>query len=393
MVINPFYLLLFLFLASIFSTFLNGVEMEGFYILSNFHYVSRESYIAALLVEVLVLAFIAIIYFFTNACRFENKIWLGSFWAVFLIINQIAYILFVSITGAGVAGSGFSFNGFNVFNYYFIAINPDLLSFLIIPLLRSKKMVAVTLALLLISYFIRGWLGGVTFFVILYLIRFYPVVVSKKYAFYILLCLLFAIFLMPFLVAMKWGVRLGHSWLDMFYGTAIEYDVSIILDSFKLVFERFSHINYTAYVYENLDAIRLDYNSDKFKHYIENGILYEVYCRVFDSCYSDVNSYLVREYIDPLGKDWNLDIGVAGWIFILGVDGFLLLFILVFLVLIFRVVVFRCFGYIYANLFFVLSLIYYFNSWFSPYYNFVLYLLVFSVVFRMNLLSRGYYVR
>lgn len=380
MVINPVYFLFALYFFSMLFTFQAGQELEGFYILSEFHYVSGNSYFYAFLMEVFVILFLFALYFIFRDTRDGRRIWLGSYWAYFVIFNQLAYIVFVGTTGAGVAGSGFSFDGVNLFNYYFIAISPDLLAFITIPLIKSKRLAIALLFLLLVSFLMRGWLGGVIFFIILYLVRFYPVRISSKNLIYICLISILMLFMLPLFISIKWGVRLGYSWAEIIEGAVLGYDIDQVVNSAQIVIERFSHINYTAYVFDNLEMLRLDYEHGLFKHYLQNGILYETYCRIASSCYADINSHLVAAYIDPQGKSWNLDIGIAGWFFILGLDSVLFvgLWMVVFVFL--RFYVFKFFGKRYFDLFFLFTLIYFFNSWFSPYYNLLLYLFVFYFV-------------
>lgn len=393
MALNPFYLIFTLYLVAIFLGFLSGLETEGFYIGNDFHHVSKESYTAAFVLEMIVLVGILLIYRFMAKLKYTSPPELGAFWGYFLFVNQILYMVFVYTTGAGIAGSGFSFNGFNLFNYYFIALNPDLFSFLIIPLVRSKRLALVLLFLLLVSFLMRGWLAGVIYFIALFLIRFYPIVLSIKNSLLLLLSSIAFVAFLPYLISIKWGVRLGNTIPEMFEMAWLNYDFQLLLNSIKSIFERFTHIQYAAYIYENLDSIRVDFRNHEFKHYLQNGILYETYCRIFSNCYPDINSYVVSEYIDPNGKGWNLDIGISGWLFILGLSSWGLIGGWLLLVACIWLLVFKIYSLRYVNLFGVLSLVYFFNSWFSPYYNFLLYLVVFSIIFRMKFLTRRVYVQ
>ena len=388
MVLNPFYLIVLIYLFSSAISLFVGISNGGFYLISDFFPVSAKSYIYSFLLD-FVFVFINLLLYFLirrdvkRGC--SKPVLLGGRWGWFIISHQLLYLLFVSQTGAGIAGSGFSFSGFNLFNYYFIVLSPDLLAFIILPYLRSNGQFVLGLLVLLASMLFRGWLAGVVYVFFLVLIRYHPVKITRKqlvkYVFIFIPCII----VLPILEGIKWGRRLGLSFGDIVNKSIEGYSAELYFRVLESTINRFSHLNYSALIFENSEYIKTAFYFGEFKNFWMNGIFYETYCRVVDSCYIDLNTYVVGNFIDPGGKIWNVDVGVSGWLSFLGLEVILFIFIYLSFLMFFWVFVFKRLGLKSINLFFFFTMFYFYNGWFSPYYNFLFYLIVLSFVFRLRL--------
>jgi hypothetical protein len=390
--VNPVYLLSIIYLLGSFIGFTLGVQNLGFNLLDKFYPVSQENFYYSFFLDVSVVFFICALYklFRFQGAAFSRDFVLGSGWGWFIIIHQFLFICFVFFTGAGIAGSGFSFDGFNLYNYYFIALSPDLLSFVILPLLRSRVQFFFGFLILLLSFLMRGWMSGVLFALILLITYVYPFKFRFQNFMYCFFIFVLVLVSLPALDALKWGVRLGFTVQEIFYYALSNFNV----EGYALVLERlvyrFSHINNTAMIMENVELFKLAYAEGLFKPYWQNGIFYETLCRIFENCNIHLNEFIVQKVYDPGGKDWDVDPGIGGWLAILGYRS--LHFISFFVIFFFSVywLVFRFLPHKAKITFFSFALIYFFHGWISPFFNLTFYFLVFALFTRLNI-SRRYF--
>lgn len=388
MVLNPIYFIISIYIVSSLFSLVNGVSNGGFYLFSEFFPISTRSYVYSFVVDFIFIVFLILCYLhLKNNKKIISRdfIELGYRWGYFIIVHQLLYIFFVLKTGAGVAGSGFSFGGFNIYNYYFILLSPDMLAFIILPFLKSNKQFSLGLLALLTSMLLRGWLAGVIYFIFLILIRYYPFKFSGKNIATFSLFSISVVLLLPILEGIKWGRRLGLQVFEIINLSLEKYTLDIFFRMIESTINRFSHLNYSALIFENSVSISEAYSLNLFKGFWMNGILYETYCRLFGNCNIDINTYLVKEFIDPYGKDWNVDTGISGWVSFLEFDIIFFVIFFLLLLIVFKVFVFNYLGFKSVNIFFLFTIFYFYNGWFSPYYNLLFYFFILSFISRVKL--------
>lgn len=388
MTINPFYILVTTYLIFSIFSFVSGLGNHGFYLLGEFYYVSFHSYILAFTIDCIFIILLTMAY--TKWIRFSSarffKIELCKLWGLFIILHIVFYIVFVLSTGAGIAGSGFSFGGFNFFNYYFIALSPDLIAFIILPFLKSDRQFIFGLLLLTFSFLLRGWLAGLIYFFILITTRLYPLQLKGKNVFLWSLGGLTMLALLPLLEGIKWGRRLGMSFVEIVNFAFEKFSLEAYTSVFESTANRFSHLNHSALVFEHSGFFFDSYLSGAYKSYWQNGIFYDTFCRLFDNCGVDLNTFIVQNLLDPFGKDWNADIGIAGWIAATNLFSVFFVFFLIIIFYFFKTYILKPLGAKGLNIFFSFSMIYLFHAWFSPFFNLFFYLIVFSIVVRIKTL-------
>lgn len=384
MIVNP-YLFLFVFYSTFsmlgsFFIFWN----KGFAIAGQFYSVSVSSIVQVFFLNLIFLLYLLVCYFFSLSGKYRSRInFLGNTWGALLLIQQVLYLVFVKVTGAGMAGSGFSFGGFNVFNYYFIMLNPDILAFIIIPLLRSNFYSLICIFVLVASFLLRGWSGGFLFLIVFLLVRIYPRKINLT-PFFVLLMILIVLF--PLIDAFKWGIRLQYDFSQIISLAKQSYSTSNIIQVYERFVSRFYHINNTVFVVENLEYFKSSYGLSVFKDFWQNGILYETYCRVFDSCGMHFNRYIVTEFYDPNSfRPWDVDPGSSGWLAILGVSSvfYFLFFSLIFFTT--YMLSLRYLGFKSVLVFYCFSLIYLYHGWLAPFLNVSFYYIIVAFIYRFSL--------
>jgi hypothetical protein len=388
-ILNPFLFLVAVYWLASLIGLLYGLNNQGFYTLGSYYEISPSSYYVAFGLDSAVVFLVVILYLFSvyGVNKRSRGFSFGRRVGYFIICHQVAYIIFVLSTGAGVAGSNFSFNGFNIFNYYFILLSPDALAFIITPLLRSRNQFAISISILLVSFLIRGWMGGVLFFIILIIVKFHPLALSRSNSFKLVLSCGFLVLSLPLLESIKWGMRTGIEFHEILAIGWSNFSLEGVGLAFNNVVSRFHHLNNSALIVENLDFFRQAYAAGEFKSYWMNGLFYETMCKFFFTCGNDLNSFVVGTFYDPGGKQWNVDPGVAGWLAILGFRS--VLFVFLFLLLILGVFwsSLKYMGLNAALIFFSFTLVYFFHGWFSPYLNLIFYFLIVSFLSRVKILK------
>ncbi|MGL6355913.1 oligosaccharide repeat unit polymerase [Aeromonas veronii] len=308
---------------------------------------------------------------------FNNK------YGYYLLFITAAFFCFNQVTGAGLAGSGYSFEGGSILNILFVLLQPDLLFFLIAPFLRSKRLFHIVSSVYCVSLLSRGWMGSIFLLFIVYLVRFYPVKITTRRFFYLAVLGFSIVMALPLLDGLKWGMRSGMSLLEVFNNVfnSNYFDLlGIVLDS---IVRRFQNINYAAYVLQNSDYFHDSLLQGDFLWFYQDGMLNSVHCK-FSSCVVDFNIFSAEKIYGESGLTWNIDPGLTGWI------SFLYQYVVLFLFFIISLLIFsyRTFSKFYdirgILLLGCFVYIYLFHGWLGAFYNFVMYGLFLYIFVRFK---------
>lgn len=378
MVLNPFYIMLLVYAFANTFAYYKILDLGGFYVFDTFWIVSAE--VATLTYFLHIFLFSLFFLFFSCSLSLarQSRI-ISNSWGWFLVVVTVSFFVFNSLTGAGKAGSGFSFGGSSYLNFIFVFLQPDLLFLLMAPFLRSNRLFFLGISVYFISLLSRGWMGSVLIVFIIMLIRFYPYRLSLSRAFLLFFLFIFTVLLLPVFDALKWGMRLGQSPVEVFSHLLSNDYFSVLRIVLVSVVERFQNINYAAFLIQNKDLFFRDLLSGNYQWFYQDGIFNSVFCKLV-SCPPDINSYLARYMVNDDKITWNIDPGLTGWF---GMLGFLAPFLFVFVVFIvgFGFWLFnRVFGVKGVLLFGVFTLVYFFHGWLNAYYNFLIYGVAYSFV-------------
>lgn len=386
MTLNPFYTTGIVYFIFSVIALINGLSMGGFEVSKHFFHISAESFLYSFLIDTLSLMSAALVYWiYLRRVRISSKeVRLGKRWGKFLIFHQLAYIVFFLTTGAGLAGSEFSFGGFNAFNYYFIALSPDMITMICLPLLHSNRQYFVASAILLFSFLARGWLGGLIFILTIHLIRNYPVKLSLRTLFFSFIGFPLLLLALPALYAIKWGRRSDQGLSDIFGSDFIEMSADAFQVALSNSVTRLSHLNYSALITEFSEPLSQHYIEGRFRPFWQNGIFYDTACRIFGTCRPDLNGFIVRNMIDPDGKAWNVDVGISGWISILGPSSIFFALLFAVLLMILHIFVIKSVGQRSLDFVFTFFLIYFFHGWVSPFMNLTFYFVLVNFLRRLS---------
>lgn len=374
--LNPVYLVFFIYFSSNTFYFYKAVGDGGFKILGEFHHVSYYSYLLSYLVFVLFF-FGALLLFlvFSSELKVKNFLRLDFSWSVILVLYLTVYTLFSWKTGAGVLGAERNLvNGFDwLLNYFFKVFNPDLIAILILPIVKSRRLFFLGLAVFTSSMMMRGWMSGVYLAGLIYLIRFYPVKVGlKSVLIFVLVCLL-----IPFLEGLKWGVRGGYDLLGIIESVFNSYDYELIISALVNVSSRFQHINNVAFIIEGREHFIDSFNYGNFREIYQNGVFYDIYCNVTGDCLLDLNQYIVNNFYD-IGATWNVDPGVSGWLLLSPCALVVIFFLCVFFIFLIS----RSIGFKQYLSLWVMFYIYFLHGWIAPFFNILLISAFFYIFLR-----------
>lgn len=382
MALNPFYLLFFLYLFSNIYQFIFGLLNGGFVISGTFQPISDSSYIIAFLFLGLVFVSVAFVfYIFGRVAKNWKSLFLGDGFGWFVIFIHLIYIYFALNYGLKVVGGNVDESKLGAIKYIFIALNPDFLGLVILPLLRNTRLFILGLLVFWVSFIVRGWMGGFFLCFLVFLIRFHPIKISFKSFSYCAGFLSCLVFLLPVLFSLKWGVRAGLSFEDIYHKIVSGYSLSFVRIAIELVVNRFAHVDNIAFLVDNNEMISRVYTSGGFRPFYANGIVYETLCRIFDSCNISLNRYMVREFYDYGALSWNVDPGLTGWFFVLGFQSFFYIgyWVICFFVLFFFVL--PGLGNRAVLIFFVFFMTYAFHGWFGSFFDFMFNLVLVSAFF------------
>ncbi|MBQ0746653.1 MAG: oligosaccharide repeat unit polymerase [Marinobacter sp.] len=382
MVINPFILVFFIYLVSNSYFFVRGVQHGGFELLGDFYVVSSEAYFVAILTIFIVMIMIFLSYVLAigkvngKGLQFlsDKKSWL-------VIIYQLFYITFFLRTGAGVLGAEREItSSLDVgLNYFFKLLSPDILAISAMVFFNSKRLFYISISVFVISMTMRGWMGGVYIAGILVLARFYPVRLSMLPIISFVVLIVF----LPFLDALKWGIRGGYDVSVLISSAYDVYSFDVLLRSLEVVFSRFQHINNVALIAQNNIEFKEWFFSSSFRPIIFNGFLYDVFCHLTNTCNMNLNGFIVEKFYDP-GGGWNVDPGLSGWLFLGSVNFLSTILVFVFFGVFFPWYLSNRLGFNFLLVIYSLNCVYFLHGWVAPYFNFLFCSFLIFVLIRVR---------
>lgn len=388
MILNPFLLLFFLYFSANFFSMVQAVFTGGMNLEFQYFDISLSSLLIAFSVQLLILLFLYLMYrLFLRTSTIYGSINLGLGWGYFLAVIQILFVIFNLVAGVNVAGDGARIEGGSAVNYIFILLQPDTLFLIISVLLVSKSIFYINVLVFLVSMFLRGWMGGVFLVIIVFMIRSYPIYLSRKVfiglAFFIIGLLAF----FPVLLDAKWAMRSGISFFDFL----VRIPESITLENYRYAFDylinRFQHVGHVALLYDASDYIYTSYLNGDFISYWLDGLPQYTVLKILDLNTYTINSFMVEYIFDVENPTWSANSGLAGWFLIL-YDRVVFLFLYCFLlVLIPFFLIAKYAGYKIFILLSCVSLLYLFHGWFGAYLNFIFYAAVIILLAKFRVLS------
>ncbi len=391
-IINPIYLLAFIYTISNFIGYLSGIQNQGYIFSQNIAYkISSTSYHLAIISQISFIIMILLFWKYFNALKISNTPKKINTPNRLLVIYLSMYMLFNYITGAGIAGSDAEFTDYNIIIILFIILNPDLIFIVMAPFL-PKRYFFISSSIYLASTLLRGWMGGVYIVMIILLIRMHKVKFKAKIVRGITILTLIIILILPILYEIKWGIRAKLTPAEVtqkiFTGEIITYQQYI--ESLNDTIKRFQHINNIALVIENASMVKEQLYSDQFRRPYENGIIYNIYCRLFENCLPDISVHIATYYYNGTGS-WNVDPGFFTWLFIFDPKSFLFLILSPALIYILSKSIVKKTGYQGLLSLYCFSFVYLFHGWYAAFYNFSIYFLL--IIYLSNFTVRSYIVR
>lgn len=388
--LNPVAILTLLYLFVNFLSMLIGCSNGEIQVETSIFSVSEESLIYSFLLQTLFLVLFYYAYkFFKNKSTYPSLV-LKRKWGLWLLIIQIAFVVFNMQMGVNVAGSVERVEGQSLSNYLFILLQPDILVAVISVCLKSGFLFWINILVYLISMFLRGWMGGT--FVILFLIlsRYQNLRVSVKTFVISSFLLLLFMAALPAIIEAKWAMRSGMT-LSMFIANISSYFTS---DSYSAgvnyLLNRFQHVGHLALIFENADDLYQKYNAGYFSSYYVDGLPQYLFVKMFNFDSYKLSFYLVQYFFDIAEPTWNINTGVVGWLYILKYESIFFIFYIMSLLLIPYYVIGRFAGGRMLNVLACFSIIYVFHGWLGAYVNLALYACVISLLANIKLYRTVY---
>lgn len=382
MTLNPFIILAAIYWAANTYALALALSNGGFYAFGNFFHIEPYSFVLAYSLQLISLFFIFSSYFIAHNTYHRHPT-LDNGYGYFLLFATAAFFIFNQTTGASRAGTGFSFEGSNYANYVFVLLQPDLLFLLIAPFVRSNKLFFTVATLLFVSLILRGWMGSVLLIGCAFLARFYPVKINlkKSFLFILLAATLFAS--LPFLDALKWGMRSNIPFADVVQAMTQTDYISLYPVVLESIAARFHNLNYVAFSVQNAEALRSALLMDQFAWFYQSGIFNDAYCKL-NQCPPDIGIYLAESITGEPNLTWNVDAGLSGWLAILGLYSPIFVLFSILLLALGNLFFGRLFGRRGVLIFSALSLIYLFHGWLSAFANVVIYTGALYVLLRVT---------
>lgn len=382
MVLSPVYfLVLIYFLANSYSAY-NLLRNNGFEAFGEFFYIDSSVAIFSYILQVFFLLVLFLYYFFYASKKKVKRILSNNF-GYFLFFLTVAYFIFNQLTGAGRAGSGFSFNGGSLLNIFFVLLQPDLLFLIIAPFLRSSRIFHLVSIVYFVSLLSRGWMGSVLLLVLIYLIRYYPVRLKLKNIYIFVFLGLVVFFSLPFLDGLKWGMRNGLAFFEIIEQVLSKDYFEVLAVVVESVLGRFQNINYAAYTLQHNNLFHNALLQGDFVWFYQAGMPHSIYCKL-SSCSPDLNLFSAETIYGEKGLTWNIDPGLTGWFFLLnGFAVFFLMFLMLLLSFSYRTFC-KVYGHKGIMLLACFSYVYLFHGWLGAFYNLILYAVFLSLLIRFK---------
>ena len=300
-------------------------------------------------------------------------------WGWFLVLIQCAYLInniYYGVNLAGVEDVGAG----NPFKLFFNVFQPDLIYLVLAAGIASNRLFWLNLVIFSFSMLLRGWMGGFLVAFIIYLCRSYPVKISFKVFLWVSAFLFACILLLPFFVELKWILRSGGSWGEV-WGSVIDQGYFTSLgSSFSYLLSRFQMFGHIALIAENSNEVANSYENNEFIPYWADGLFQWFILKINDIEVFQLNRYMVNVFFDSNNLAYSTNPGIAGWILFLQSGVFAFVAYICAIVLFPAFYILRYAGRKYFLLLFSFVFVYLFHGWIGAYFNLVVYLVFFIFI-------------
>lgn len=388
MKVNPFYLLLVLYVSSNFFAVIKGIIDGGLMLEGDFFHINSSSLFIAFLIQCAILFFFYACYKLLYDFSIKKPpIELNDKYGYSLLFLQIAFMTFNISEGINVAGVGATIEGGSALNYLFVILQPDLIFTIVSILLISNKLFFFNVVIFFVSMFLRGWMGGVFIVFFLILVRFYPIKLSTRSALKILFSFIILIAAMPYIIYAKWSMRSGDGLLDFYLMLPKVLDLIDYNSTIDYLLNRFQHVGHVAIIYEDSSGVFNFYQLGKFDSFWLDGLPQYIFMKFFGLDFYRLNSFMVEYFFGVSNPTWNTNPGLAGWFAFLQEK---IIYVFLYLIFFFVLPLYFVAKYGGAKLFLIFScftVLYLFHGWFGAYFNFMIYCVFIVFILKSKILK------
>lgn len=329
-------------------------------------------------------SFLLTLFLYGIGCTFfgcKKELFFSRRWGWFLIIIQCAYLLNNIYYGVNLAGVEDADSG-SPFKLFFSVFQPDLIYMAVAVGLVPGPLFWINLIVFSFSMVLRGWMGGFLIVFIIYLCRNYPVKISFKLFLWMSIFLIICMALFPFFLELKWILRSGEAWSQVWVNVINQGYLSSLGNSFVYLLSRFQMFGHVALIAENADEIFNSYENNEFIPYWADGVFQWFILKLNDIEVFQLNRHMVNVFFESDNMAYSTNPGLAGWMLFLksGMVAFIVYICAIVLVPAFYL--FKHAGQKYYLLLFSFVFIYLFHGWVGAYFNLAVYLVFFLFIQR-----------
>lgn len=386
--INPFYCLAFFYLAVNFFYSMVGYNSGEMEIEFQRKAIDNISFIYAFVFQLISMLIILLIYIFLfKKTKRQDNFKLSNKVGFFLFSGQLLYFLLNMYFGANIAGDTSSYKGNSLINIFFILLPFDILFFILGVCLKSSRLFFINSILYLISNLVRGWMGAPLLLLFAILCRQEYIKLNIKNIVFLLSFFVFILLFSPYLMELKWLVRSGAEEVDIIDNVSNYGYINYLSESIDYIFNRFQHVGHVALILDNSEYLGLKYSNDFFVYFWAEGLPQTIFMNLFNLDSFTTFSRFVTVYLFHVSpsQSWTVNVGMAGWFFILGYN---VVFYLLYLILILIFPLYFVAKYANRKLFLLLSIFsifYLFHGWFYAYFTFAMYMIIVIFLCRVKI--------
>lgn len=329
-------------------------------------------------------SFLLLLLLYGVGCTFfdcKEESFFSHNWGWFLAIIQCAYLINNVYYGVNLAGVEDKDAG-SPFKIFFSVFQPDLICLVLAAGIVSSRLFWLNLVIFSFSMALRGWMGGFLVVFIIYLCKNYPVKISFKLFLWLSIFLFICVLLFPFLVELKWVLRSGGYWGEVWSNVVDQGYLISLENSFAYLLSRFQMFGHIALIAENSNEVANSYENNEFIPYWADGLLQWFILKINDIEVFQLNRYMVNVFFDSDNMAYSTNPGIAGWILFLRFGVIAFVAYICTIVLLPAFYVFRYGGKKYFLLLFSFVFVYLFHGWIGAYFNVVVYLVFLLFVKR-----------
>ncbi|WP_111885524.1 oligosaccharide repeat unit polymerase [Acinetobacter sp. CFCC 11171] len=382
--INPFYLLMLFYLIVNFIFAIIGFNSNRVDIELTLFNLKSSSFFVAFIFQLLACCIIFIVFFiFKQVKGIRNEFYIYNKGAFVLFSFQLLFLLYNAYYGTNIAGVSVKATN-PILNTFFVLLPADLFYILFSPFIKSNKLFSLNSILFIVSSTLRGWMGGVLLVFFIYACRKEFLRVSLKNLIVYLFFFVLVLFLVPYLVLMKWAMRSNDSIFSIFEVVDKNSYITLLDESLYFIFNRFQHNYHIALIWENSEKLIQAYNSNRILPYWGEGVIQTIFLKIFGTQDTPTLAQAMVYMLFSSRGDWNSNPGLAGWLIILQES---------FIFYILYIVIILSLGFFIAKKFYgnkmlllvgVFSVFYLFHGWIGAYVTMITYLLFFTIISKVK---------